>query len=134
MTSCSVEISGEADVAVGISRVRRLLEQAQVRREDVFRITTVVAELGRNIFKYAGCGNILVELERHAGSLRVRVRSFDEGPGIDDIEAALRDGFSTGGSLGMGLPGVRRLMDDFSIVSTPGGGTRVMCHRQVGTH
>lgn len=131
MNSCSVDIHEEADVAVAISRVRKLLARAGIRTEDAFRVTTVVAELGRNIVKYAYRGELVVSIERVAGELRVRVVCSDDGPGIANMEAALSDGFTTGTSLGMGLPGVRRLMEDFSIESTVGVGTCVTCSRRV---
>ena len=92
-------------------------------------IATAVSELARNIVKYAGTGEIWVrriEGERGRG---IEVEAVDEGPGIEDPEAALRDHVSTGGTLGLGLPGVRRLMDEFTLESVPGQGTRVTARK-----
>ena len=88
-------------------------------------IATAVSELARNILKYAGAGEILLrEVEGRSGR-GIEIEAVDRGPGIDDTEAAMRDHFSSGGTLGLGLPGVRRLMDEFSLESKPGEGTRV---------
>jgi len=88
-------------------------------------IATAVSELARNILKYAGTGDIrLRKIEGRSGR-GVEIEAVDRGPGIEDSEAAMRDNFSSGGTLGLGLPGVKRLMDDFSLESTLGEGTRV---------
>ena len=88
-------------------------------------IATAVSELARNILKYAGAGEIrLRKVEGRSGG-GIEIKAVDRGPGIEDLEAAMRDHFSSGGTLGLGLPGVRRLMDDFSLESTPGEGTCV---------
>ena len=94
-------------------------------RDERGVIGTVVSELAANIVKYAGHGSIRIEPLMQDGRLGVRVQAIDQGPGIADIEAALRDGFSTGGTLGLGLPAVRRLMDSLHIVCPEGGGTHV---------
>lgn len=100
-------------------------------------IGTVVSELATNIIKYAGHGVIRIEPLLQNGKPGVRVQAIDHGPGIADLEAALRDGFSTGGTLGLGLPAVRRLMDSMHIRCPEGGGTHVeavrWCRRPVGT-
>jgi len=88
-------------------------------------IATAVSELARNILKYAGSGEIRLRQVRRSSGRGVEVRASDHGPGIDDPQAALRDHFSTGGSLGLGLPGVKRMMDEFSLESTAGEGTHV---------
>jgi serine/threonine-protein kinase RsbT len=84
-----------------------------------------VSELARNILKYADVGDIV--LLPRSGVLKsgIEIRAEDHGPGIGDVELALKDSFTTGRSLGLGLPGVRRLMDEFDIASSPGEGTRV---------
>jgi len=88
-------------------------------------VSTAVSELGRNILKYAGSGEIVVRAASRDGSSGIEVVAQDRGPGIDDIEQALSDHFSSSGTLGLGLPGVRRLAEDFEIESRPGEGTRV---------
>ncbi len=88
-------------------------------------IATVVSELVRNILKYAGTGEIRLRQVKRTGGHGIEIEAVDRGPGIADCEAAMRDHFSSGGTLGLGLPGVRRMMDEFTLESTPGKGTRV---------
>jgi len=88
-------------------------------------IATAVSELARNILKYAGTGEIRLRQVEGRSGRGIEIEAVDRGPGIEDSEAAMRDHFSSGGTLGLGLPGVRRLMDDFSLESTPGEGTCV---------
>lgn len=88
-------------------------------------IATAVSELARNILKYAGSGEILLRKVEGPSGRGIEIEAVDRGPGIDDTEAAMSDHFSSGGTLGLGLPGVKRLMDEFSLESTPGEGTRV---------
>ena len=88
-------------------------------------IATAVSELARNILKYAHGGEIHLRRVARPRGRGIEIEAVDRGPGIEDLEAALRDHHSTGGTLGLGLPGVRRMMDEFSLESTPGEGTRV---------
>jgi serine/threonine-protein kinase RsbT len=88
-------------------------------------IATAVSELARNILKYAVAGEIRLGKVEGSSGRGVEIEAVDRGPGIEDIEAAMSDHFSSGGTLGLGLPGVRRMMDEFSLESTPGEGTRV---------
>ena len=116
---------------------RTVLESTLYCREAGFdetpsrMIATAVSELVRNILKYAGSGEIRLrqvkELSRHG----IEIEVVDQGPGIADCEAAMQDHFSSGGTLGMGLPGVKRMMDEFSLVSTPGEGTRVTARKWI---
>jgi serine/threonine-protein kinase RsbT len=87
-----------------------------------------VSELATNLVRYAQNGRIAVAPTNQDGRTGVLIECVDDGPGIDNIEEALRDGFSTGGGLGHGLPGTRRLMDEFEISSGPGG-TRVKVYK-----
>jgi serine/threonine-protein kinase RsbT len=88
-------------------------------------IATAVSELARNILKYAGTGEIRLRQVEGPPGRGIEIEAVDRGPGIEDLEAAMRDHFSSGGTLGLGLPGVRRMMDEFSLDSKPGEGTRV---------
>ena len=88
-------------------------------------IATAVSELARNILKYAGTGEIRLRKVEGRRGIGIEIEAVDRGPGIEDSEAAMRDNFSSGGTLGLGLPGVKRLMDEFSLESAPGKGTRV---------
>ncbi|MEA2513424.1 MAG: serine/threonine-protein kinase RsbT [Thermomicrobiales bacterium] len=95
---------------------------------DQSRIATAVSELARNVVRYAtdGRGEAIVrELESPDRGVGLEVVVRDEGPGIPDVALAMRDGYTSGPGLGMGLPGTRRLMDDFAIDSAPGKGTTV---------
>jgi serine/threonine-protein kinase RsbT len=90
------------------------------------RVATATSELARNIFKYAGMGHVTIAPVERDGRMGIEILAEDQGPGIEDIEQAMEDRYSSGGTLGLGLPGVRRLMDVFRIESAPGRGTRVM--------
>jgi serine/threonine-protein kinase RsbT len=92
---------------------------------DVTMIATAISEIARNITSYAGSGEIHVTVQNRDGRRALVVRAEDDGPGIDDIDRALEDGYSTGSGLGLGLPGARRLMDAMTVESVPGQGTVV---------
>jgi serine/threonine-protein kinase RsbT len=92
-------------------------------------IATAVSELVRNILKYAGSGEVRLRQVKGKGGRGIEIEAVDRGPGIADCEAAMRDHFSTGGTLGLGLPGVERMMDEFSLESAPGEGTRVTARK-----
>jgi anti-sigma regulatory factor (Ser/Thr protein kinase) len=89
------------------------------------QVATVTSELARNILKYAGHGRVQLDLLERHGRSGVRVVATDRGPGIEDVEQALADHYSTGGTLGLGLSGARRMMDELTITSDPGMGTRI---------
>jgi len=92
---------------------------------DATLIATAISELARNIVSYARRGEITLKIVNASVRQGILIVASDNGPGIPDIRQAMRDGFSTSGSLGLGLPGVRRLMDEFEITSQPGKGTMV---------
>jgi serine/threonine-protein kinase RsbT len=92
-------------------------------------IATSVSELVRNILKYAGSGQFRLRRVERPGGRGIEIEVSDNGPGIPDVDAAMGDHFSSGGTLGLGLPGVQRMMDEFSLESTPGGGTRVTARK-----
>ena len=94
-------------------------------------IGTAVSELVRNILKYAGTGEIRLRQVKESGARGIEIEAIDRGPGIADCEAAMNDHFSSGGTLGLGLPGVKRMMDEFSLESTPGEGTRVTARKWI---
>jgi serine/threonine-protein kinase RsbT len=99
---------------------------------DSTLLATAISELARNIVSYAGQGEIVLRATQNSGRPSVTVIARDDGPGIPSIEQALRDGYSTSGSLGLGLPGVRRLVDEFEITSAVGRGTTVTVHKWKG--
>ncbi|WP_186576329.1 anti-sigma regulatory factor [Aquibacillus kalidii] len=92
---------------------------------DQARIATAISELARNIYLYAGTGKICFETIDEMSQKGIRIIATDNGPGIRDISQVMEDGYSTSGGLGAGLPGVKRLMDQFDIVSNPGKGTEI---------
>jgi len=96
---------------------------------DQTKIVTAASELARNTLQHGGGGRLTLEGFEELGRRGLRLTFEDEGPGIADIDAALRDGFTTGGGLGLGLGGARRLSNEFHIESTPGKGTRVVIAR-----
>lgn len=92
---------------------------------DATLIATAISELARNVVQYAREGEVVFTTLSSGGRMGIAVTVVDKGPGIDDVTAALQDGYSTSGRLGLGLPGVRRLMDELAIDSLPGHGTTV---------
>ncbi|HEX8628647.1 MAG TPA: anti-sigma regulatory factor [Catenuloplanes sp.] len=123
-----VIISGEADLLRVRAGLRSAAEQAGLRLTATTKLVTAGSELARNILRYAVAGQGVVSIEEALGGTRSGVRAVfaDQGPGIADLDQVMRDGFSTAGSLGIGLPGSRRLVDEFSIDSAPGRGTTVV--------
>ncbi len=119
-------IQREVDVYVAMSRARELATTIGFGPVDRTRIEIVILELTRNLLAHAGGGNLSLErLDDPVRGSGIAVEAVDSGPGIADIELALQDGYSTASTLGAGLPGVRRLMDEFEIESSVGVGTRV---------
>lgn len=105
---------------------RRLALEAGFYGTDLTVIATAISELARNIVEYAGNGEIILSLVQDTDRNGFRVEAWDQGPGIPNIELAMQDGYSTGGGLGLGLPGTKRLMDEFLINSRVGEATRVI--------
>jgi serine/threonine-protein kinase RsbT len=120
-----VAINSDQDIVAARQRGRALAGELGFSAVDSTLIATAISELARNIVSYAGRGEITLKTIQNSTRQGILIVAADEGPGIHDLRQALRDGFSTSGSLGLGLPGVRRLMDEFEIASQPGRGTRV---------
>ena len=120
-----VPIDGELDILTARQNARELAVTLGFDAVRQTLIATAISELARNILKYAGHGEILLRSDARNGTRGVTVVATDEGPGIADLALAMTDGFSTGHGLGLGLPGTKRLMDDFDLVSTVGSGTVV---------
>lgn len=119
-----VPIAHDADIVTARHHARELAARAGFTGVDLTLIATAVSEMARNIVRFAGSGEVRVRiLEQPRRGIRVIAR--DMGPGIPDVNRALQDGYSTDEGLGLGLPGARRLMDEFGVESSPGGGTTV---------
>ena len=120
-----VPIDRDVDIVSARQKGRELASQCGFPSTDLAVVATAISELARNIVRYAARGEIILRLVDDHGRRGVEVVAADDGPGIPDIGLAMQDGYSTSGSLGLGLPGVRRLMDEFEITSDFGKGTTV---------
>jgi serine/threonine-protein kinase RsbT len=120
-----VAIDTDEDVVAARQQGRRLGRSLDLGATDLTLLATAISEIARNITAYAGHGQITIRLVEEDGRRGIEVLAEDQGPGIPDMTAALRDGYSTGRGMGLGLPGARRLMDHFEIDSRVGEGTRV---------
>ena len=120
-----VPIQRDVDIVIARKKGREMAARLGFTSIDLALITTAISELARNIVLYAGEGEIALSRIRNHDKEGIRVVARDRGPGITDIGRALTGGYSTSGSLGLGLPGVRRLMDDMGIESKVGEGTTV---------
>lgn len=123
-TETRVPITQGGDIITARQQGRALAAQLGFSSADQTLIATAISEMARNILTYAKTGEIILRSEQESRSGMVIV-AHDEGPGIPDLECALQDGYSTSGSLGVGLPGTKRIMDEFTIISEVGKGTTV---------
>ena len=117
------------DVVRVRQQVRARAVEAGFSLLDQTKIITAASELARNTLDYGGGGEVTIEILKESPRRGVRITFEDQGPGIADVDAALKDGFTTGSGLGLGLGGARRLVSEFSIFSKPGQGTRVTIAR-----
>jgi serine/threonine-protein kinase RsbT len=121
-----IAIESDADVVTARQRARELAADLDLTSTDQTLLATAISEVARNITTYAVRGEVLLSIVRDNGGREgIKVVARDHGPGIPDIERALQDGYTSGGGLGMGLPGARRLVDEFDIASAPSQGTTV---------
>src|SRR4051794_13894286 len=119
----SVEIITEWDIVAARQMGRNEAKKAGFGTVDQARITTAISELARNIYLYAGKGKIEIERHTEEGLYGITIIASDNGPGISDMRKVMEDGYSTSGGLGAGMPGARRLMDEFKVDTEPGVGT-----------
>lgn len=124
-----LRIQSSADVVLVRQAVRQFAIEVGFGLVDQTKIVTAASELARNTLDYGGGGTVKLETLQEGGRRGLRLTFEDQGPGIPDIEMALRDGFTTGGGLGMGLGGAKRLANEFEIKSVVGEGTRVIIVR-----
>ncbi len=120
-----VPIRADVDILFARQKVRALAMSLRFSSSELTLIATAISEVARNIVSYAGRGEIILRIVQRGPRRGVHVVARDHGPGIADIERAMEDGYSTSRSLGLGLPGSKRLMDEFEIASQLGKGTVV---------
>ena len=120
-----VPINSDQDIVAARQKGRSLAAALGFSSGDATLIATAISELARNSITYAKCGEIRLTVVNGSARQGIQLVAHDQGPGIPDVQQALRDGFSTSGSLGLGLPGVMRLVDEFEIVSEENRGTTV---------
>jgi serine/threonine-protein kinase RsbT len=127
--SDKLPVASDGDIVIVRQRVRALAVESGFSLVDQTKIVTAASELARNTVVHGGGGIAEIELLVEGARRGIRLTFRDHGPGIPDVAAAMRDGFTTGGGLGLGLGGARRLCNDFDIHSTPGDGTVVRITR-----
>ena len=120
-----VTVGADVDIVAARQKGRTLAAQCGLSSTDLAVVATAISELARNIVRYAVRGEIVLRRVENGTKRGIEVVATDDGPGISDVPLAMQDGYSTSGGLGLGLPGVRRLMDEFDIVSRFGKGTTV---------
>jgi serine/threonine-protein kinase RsbT len=120
-----IAVASDSDMVPARAEGRALAERLGFSRTDATLIATAISEVGRNIVVHAGSGEIVLSELHDDGVSGLEVVARDSGPGMSDVDAALRDGYASRGGLGLGLPGARRLMDEFDIASRLGEGTVV---------
>jgi serine/threonine-protein kinase RsbT len=121
-----VAIESDADVVTARQRARAMASQLDFSSTDQTLLATAISEVARNITAYATRGEVVLSvITDDDGRRGIRVIARDQGPGIENLELALQDGYTSGSGLGLGLPGARRLVDDFDIETAPGQGTTV---------
>ena len=129
-----VVVSSEADIVRARQQGRALAQQAGFTGTDLALIATAISEAARNILEYAKKGEVFLRIVHQGETRGLSVEAQDKGPGIPDLPLAMQDGYSTGKGLGMGLPGMRRLMDQFEIRSKIGSGTTVKMSKWTRAH
>ena len=120
-----VAIRTDADVVTARQEARTMGSALGFTSTDLTLLATAISEIARNITTYAGEGEVCLRVVREGARHGIEVEAIDEGPGIANVELAMQDGYTTGNGLGLGLPGTRRLVDDFELDTTPGSGTRI---------
>jgi serine/threonine-protein kinase RsbT len=127
----AIAIRSAADIVEARQQGRSLASRFGFTGSDLTVIATAISELARNVLEYAKTGEIVLSLAQKGSRNGIRIVARDTGPGIADLAKAMQDGYTTGKGLGIGLPGVRRLMDEFEIVSEVDKGTIVTVKKWV---
>lgn len=121
----------EHDIVMARQHVRKLAQDLKFSLVDQTKMVTAASELARNALVYGGGGDMDWEIAENGSKRGIKLAFVDQGPGIPDLDLALKDGWTSGGGLGLGLSGTRRLVNDFELDSGPGRGTRVVITRWV---
>jgi serine/threonine-protein kinase RsbT len=121
-----LRLQAQEDVVIARQSVRSYAVSLGLSLVDQTKLVTAASELARNTVTHGGGGTMKLEVIEHNAKRGIRLTFEDRGPGIQDIERAMQDGYTTGGGLGLGLGGAKRLTNEFDIQSTPGTGTRVV--------
>lgn len=124
-----LQLQNEADIVYVRQAVRKLTQEVGLGLVDQTKLITAASELARNTVKYAGQGTMRWDIVANQSGQGVRLCFEDQGPGIADVSLAMRDGWTSGGGLGLGLSGAKRLVNEFEIQSAPNQGTRVTITR-----
>ncbi len=124
-----VELCGPADNAQVVYTTRQLVSKMGFDDIQQHLIASVASELSTNIIRYAGKGKVILRIIRNEKNVGIEIVAQDEGPGISNIDEAMKDNFTTGGGLGLGLASVRRIMDEFEIQSKSGHGTWIVARK-----
>ncbi len=126
-----IPVRSEIDIIAARQKGREMAEPLGFSNTELTLIATAISEVVRNIVEYAKSGELCLDIVREGDKCGIAVIASDKGPGIPNIRLAMQDGYSTGKSLGLGLPGAKRLMDEFEIVSEVGRGTKVTMKKWV---
>lgn len=124
-------VSNPSDLNFVLHELRKMTDEAKMNARDSNLIITSTSELGTNILKYAVKGFITMRLIEDKSGSFVEVTATDRGPGIEDVNQALSDHFSSSGTLGLGLPGIKRAVDQMTIHSEPGQGTKIIIRKKI---
>jgi len=127
----TIYISQDADVIHAVFQSKEFSKEIGFQNTDQVMISTAVSELARNIIKYAKEGEVTLKIICQNLKKGIEILAIDKGPGIQDIDKTLDENYSTGGTIGIGLPGTKRIMDDFHIESEPGKGTTIMARKWI---
>lgn len=121
----TVPIQNSSDVVLARQKVRQWAQELKFTLVDQTKLVTAASELARNTLDHGKGGHMVIDVVENLSKTGLQLVFEDQGPGIPDIQAALRDGFTTGSGMGLGLGGSKRLVSDFDIQSQPGQGTRI---------
>ncbi len=124
-----ITIQSDLDIVAARMAARDMAKSMGFGAIDQARIATAISELARNIYLYAGEGTVTVSEVQQGVRKGIEVICEDQGPGIEDISLVMQDGYTTSKGMGMGLPGAKRLMDDFEVISIMNEGTKITCRK-----